>query len=214
MVIEATNLQNSKQTLLTTRFSHSSVVDHSSLVIPVWKSKLFFSAVDRDIFLYLCLCERVMKISWILCSLILSQDCQDSLQNSEPEINFALEYGGRLVDDDITDPEDKTKINEEVEDMAKALTDLKEDAAKERKRYYAQVVSPFGAMKRSIVHSLGSLTEERCVQFRNSLIKFAKWREKLLWWFTNSTHLCSIRVKTLSGFQYFPVNMINYLLSI
>lgn len=79
-----------------------------------------------------------------------------------------------MVDDDITDPEDKTKINEEVEDMAKALTDLKEDAAKERKRYYAQVVSPFGAMKRSIVHSLGSLTEERCVQFRNSLIKFAK----------------------------------------
>ena len=77
-----------------------------------------------------------------MCSLILSQDCQDSLQNSEPEINFALEYGGRLVDDDITDPEDKTKINEEVEEMGKALNDLKEDAAKERKRYYAQVVSP------------------------------------------------------------------------
>ena len=53
MVIEATNKQNSEQTLLTTRFSHSSVVDHSSLVIPVWKSKLFFSEVDRDIFLYL-----------------------------------------------------------------------------------------------------------------------------------------------------------------
>ena len=41
MVIEATNKQNSEQTLLTTRFSHSSVVDHSSLVIPFWKSKLF-----------------------------------------------------------------------------------------------------------------------------------------------------------------------------
>ena len=155
-----------------------------------------------------------MKISWILCSLILSQDCQDSLQNSEPEINFALEYGGRLVDDDITDPEDKTKINEEVGEMGKALNDLKEDAAKERKRYYAQVVSPFGTMKRSIVHSLSSLTEELCVQVRNSLIKFNKWRENLLWWFTNSTHPCSIGVKTLSGFQYFPVNVINYLLSI
>ena len=109
-----------------------------------------------------------------MCSLILSQDCQDRLQNSEPEINFALEYGGRLVDDDITDPEDKTKINKEVEEMGKALNDLKEDAAKERKRYYAQVVSPFGAMKRSIVRSLCSLTEELCVQFRNSLIKFNK----------------------------------------
>ena len=43
-----------------------------------------------------------------------------------------------MVDDDITDPEDKTKINEEVEEMGKALNDLKEDAAKERKRYYAQ----------------------------------------------------------------------------
>ena len=109
-----------------------------------------------------------------MCSLILSQDCQDSLQNSEAEINFALEYGGRLVDDDITDPEDKTKINEEVEEMGKALNDLKEDAAKERKRYYAQVVSPFGTMKRSIVHSLSSLTEELCVQFMNFLIKFNK----------------------------------------
>ena len=46
-----------------------------------------------------------------------------------------------MVDDDITDPEDKTKINEEVGEMAKALNDLKEDAAKEKKRYYAQVVS-------------------------------------------------------------------------
>ena len=79
-----------------------------------------------------------------------------------------------MVDDDITDPEDKTKINEEVEEMAKALNDLKEDAAKERKRYYAQVVSTFGAVKRSIVHSLCSLTEELCVQCRNSLIKFNK----------------------------------------
>ena len=79
-----------------------------------------------------------------------------------------------MVDDDITDPEDKTKINEEVEEMGKALNDLKEDAAKERKRYYAQVVSTFGAMKRSIVHSLSSGSEELCVQFRNSLMKFNK----------------------------------------
>lgn len=52
MVIEATTLQSSEQTLLTTRFSHNSVVERSSLVIPVRKSKLFFSEVDRDIFLY------------------------------------------------------------------------------------------------------------------------------------------------------------------
>ena len=68
-------------------------------------------------------------------SVSVKQDCQDSLQNSEPEIKFALEYGEHLVDDDITDPEDEEKIRDDVNEMGQALKDLKTEAAEERIRY-------------------------------------------------------------------------------
>lgn len=62
------------------------------------------------------------------------QDCQDSLQNSEPEIRFALDSGEQLVDDDLTDPEKKQKIQEDVVELERTLKDLKEDVAKEKIR--------------------------------------------------------------------------------
>lgn len=73
-------------------------------------------------------------------SIHFAQDCQDSLQNSEPEIKFALEYGEQLIDDDLTDPEDKEKIHGDVKEMGQALKDLKEEAAKEKIRYCALTV--------------------------------------------------------------------------
>ena len=66
------------------------------------------------------------------------QDCQDSLQNSEPEIKFALDYGEHLVDDDLTDPKEKQKIQEDVVEMERTLKDLKEDTAKETIRYFSR----------------------------------------------------------------------------
>ena len=65
------------------------------------------------------------------------QDCQDSLQSSEPEIRFALDYGEQLVDDDLTDPDEKQKIQEDVITVERTLKDLKEKAAKEKIRYVA-----------------------------------------------------------------------------
>lgn len=65
------------------------------------------------------------------------QDCEDSLQSSEPEIRFALDYGEQLVDDDLTDSDEKQKIQEDVIDMERTLKGLKEEAAKEKIRYGA-----------------------------------------------------------------------------
>lgn len=73
---------------------------------------------------------------WFFC---VQQDCEDSLQSSEPEIRFALDYGEQLVDDDLTDPDEKQKIQEDVADMEQTLKDLKVEAAKEKIRYPAYV---------------------------------------------------------------------------
>lgn len=72
-----------------------------------------------------------------MCCVCLKKDCQDSLQNSEPEVKYTLEYGEQLIDDDLTDAEDKGKIQENVKELEKAFKDLKEDAAKEKMRYFA-----------------------------------------------------------------------------
>lgn len=74
------------------------------------------------------------SLIWFFFSVCFNQDCQDSLRNSEPEIKFALECGERLIDDDVADPEDKEKIQQDIEELARALKDLKEEAAKERIR--------------------------------------------------------------------------------
>lgn len=71
-----------------------------------------------------------------MCCVCLKKDCQDSLQNSEPEVKYTLEYGEQLIDDDLTDAEDKGKIQENVKELEKAFKDLKEDAAKEKMRYF------------------------------------------------------------------------------
>lgn len=71
---------------------------------------------------------------WFFC---FQQDCEDSLQSSEPEIRFALDYGEQLVDDDLTDSDEKQKIQEDVIDIERTLKDLKEEAHKEKIRYGA-----------------------------------------------------------------------------
>ena len=70
-----------------------------------------------------------------------TQDCQDSLQNSEPEIKFALEYGEHMIDDDLTDAEDKEKVQKDVKELEEDLKNLEEEAAKETIRYSAFKVS-------------------------------------------------------------------------
>ncbi|XP_068690393.1 utrophin-like [Montipora foliosa] len=62
------------------------------------------------------------------------KDCHDSLYNSEPEIKFALAYGGQLIDDDLTDAEEKEKIHVDVVQLEKDLEDLKVEAANEKIR--------------------------------------------------------------------------------
>lgn len=80
------------------------------------------------------LCYPAAEPDWFFC---FQQDCEDSLQSSEPEIRFALDYGEQLVDDDLTDSDEKQKIQEDVIDIERTLKDLKEEALQEKIRYGA-----------------------------------------------------------------------------
>jgi len=82
---------------------------------------------------------NIYNLAWTDWFVCVQQDCEDSLQSSEPEIRFALDYGEQLVDDDLTDPDEKQKIQEDVADMEQTLKDLKVEAAKEKIRYPAYV---------------------------------------------------------------------------
>ena len=56
------------------------------------------------------------------------------MYNSEPEIKFALAYGGQLIDDDLTDAEEKEKLHVDVVQLEKDLEDLKVEVANEKIR--------------------------------------------------------------------------------
>lgn len=45
------------------------------------------------------------------------------------------------MDDDLTDPDEKQKIHDDVVEMERTLKDLKEDTAKEKLRYFVQDLS-------------------------------------------------------------------------
>lgn len=62
------------------------------------------------------------------------QGCHDSLNNSEPEIKFAFQCGEQLVEDDLTEAEEKEKIQEDVMELEKGFRDLKAESAKEKIR--------------------------------------------------------------------------------
>ena len=48
-----------------------------------------------------------------------------------------MDYGEQLVDDDLTDSDEKQKIQEDVIDIERTLKGLKEEALKEKIRYGA-----------------------------------------------------------------------------
>lgn len=56
------------------------------------------------------------------------------MNNSEPEIKFAFECGEQLVEDDLTEAEEKEKIQEDVMELEKGFRDLKAESAKEKIR--------------------------------------------------------------------------------
>ncbi|XP_067048762.1 dystrophin-like isoform X1 [Acropora muricata] len=63
-----------------------------------------------------------------------AKGCHDSLNNSEPEIKFAIECGEQLVEDDLTEAEEKEKIQEDVKELEKGFRDLKAESTKEKIR--------------------------------------------------------------------------------
>ena len=57
------------------------------------------------------------------------------MNNSEPEIKFAIECGEQLVEDDLTEAEEKEKIQEDVKELEKGFRDLKAESTKEKIRW-------------------------------------------------------------------------------
>ena len=52
-----------------------------------------------------------------------------------------MEYGEQLIDDGLTDAEDKEKVQKDVKELGEDLKDLEEEAAKEKIRYRVPKVS-------------------------------------------------------------------------
>ncbi|XP_015765376.1 PREDICTED: dystrophin-like [Acropora digitifera] len=63
-----------------------------------------------------------------------AKGCHDSLNNYEPEIKFAIECGEQLVEDELTEAEEKEKIQEDVKELEKGFRDLKAESTKEKIR--------------------------------------------------------------------------------
>ena len=84
--------------------------------------------------------REIITVSYIDTALIQiqlsykQQGCHDSLNNSEPEIKFAIECGEQLVEDDLTEAEEKEKIQEDVKELEKGFRDLKAESTKEKIR--------------------------------------------------------------------------------
>ena len=54
---------------------------------------------------------------------------------SEPEIKFALDYGEQLLDDDLADPEEQKRIQEDIDELERVLNELKQGTTAEKTRY-------------------------------------------------------------------------------
>ena len=52
-----------------------------------------------------------------------------------------MEYGEQLIDDGLTDAEDKEKVQKDVKELGEDLKDLEKEAAKEKIRYRVLKVS-------------------------------------------------------------------------
>lgn len=85
--------------------------------------------------------REIITVSYIDTALIQiqlsykQQGCHDSLNNYEPEIKFAIECGEQLVEDELTEAEEKEKIQEDVKELEKGFRDLKAESTKEKIRW-------------------------------------------------------------------------------
>ena len=55
------------------------------------------------------------------------------------------------MDDDLTDPEEKQKIQEDVVEMERTLKDLKEDTVKEKIRYVLRRLQCLSSSRKNMV---------------------------------------------------------------
>lgn len=56
------------------------------------------------------------------------------MRTSAPEIQFALDYGRHLSEDDILDVNEQKTVKQETAKFEKDLNDVKQDAEKEKER--------------------------------------------------------------------------------
>jgi len=63
------------------------------------------------------------------------RECEEGLRSSAPEIQYALDYGRHLSEDDLLDVNEQKTVKQETDKFEKDLNDLKRDAEKEKERY-------------------------------------------------------------------------------
>ncbi|XP_020912247.1 dystrophin isoform X2 [Exaiptasia diaphana] len=62
------------------------------------------------------------------------RECENGLQSSNPEIQFALEYGRHLSEDDLLDDNEQKTVRQETSKFEKDLNNIKVDVEKEKER--------------------------------------------------------------------------------
>ena len=63
------------------------------------------------------------------------KECEDGLQSSAPEMQFALDFGQHLSEDDILADNEQKTVKQETDKFEKELNDLKVDVEKEKERF-------------------------------------------------------------------------------
>lgn len=78
----------------------------------------------------------VFSIDLFLGFFALLQECEEGLQSSAPEMQFALDYGRQLADDDILSDNEQKTVKQETEKLEKELNELKGGVEEQKTRLF------------------------------------------------------------------------------
>ncbi|XP_048577507.1 dystrophin isoform X2 [Nematostella vectensis] len=73
--------------------------------------------------------------------ILITKDCEDSLDAADPEIRFALDYGRQLADDIVLEPDEQAELRNEVQGLERDVADVRNDAVGMRQKLYEDIQS-------------------------------------------------------------------------